>query len=159
LASLIDQPPPFLTKENPMTHNKILELLEDPASDDKEIDLAFFRFRTKADVQNIEVDYDGSLYCTDAKGEEVDVGGCFYVKDLIVTTSLDAIKAVQDEHLEGWYQSGFVYEDITECTLRKIPKGKKSEIDFFYSTAPTEPRARLHAVIQALAHMRGVTDE
>lgn len=127
-----------------MTHLKILELLEDPDSDNDEINEKFARYlgwSTK-----------GTLGKYDCWYPDINVDK-FYLSPPDYTTSLDAIKTVQPEGLGDFVllvvKNGDKFSG--EFTLM-VGVG---ELNMFKSPhVSTEERARLHAVIQGIAHMR-----
>jgi len=139
---------------------KILSMIEAVDPDDKEaldeIDLAVFRFITKSNATNFVVDYDGSLYWTDDDSFEVDVGGCFYLKDIQYTRSQDALKPIRPdgwEYMQTWHKpEGYSGKLVNRTTMVTIG-------EFGQDVCATEELAELHAIIQAIDYERTTTKE
>lgn len=142
-----------------MTHLKILELLEDPNSDNDALNTKFYAFLCG-------VDY----YCHDNSSEWGDEYGkpicaVLYTKPKCeqpngyarvphYTTSLDAIKAVHDEYLAGWD----MIIRTRGCSYWIGAEGR-GLMCYVGHGLPTEERARLHAVVRAIEYMRETGDE
>ena len=128
------------------THEKLLNLLEN-GGDDAEFNARFWCWLNGYHPDCDIVD-DGGYFISKLWEDELNRYSNIIPKYL---TSLDACKAVMDGYLEGW------------C-LEKLTENKKGWLCAFRKTdgllvnnlwLPTEQRARLHAMIQAIAHERG----
>ena len=148
-----------------MTHNKILEMLKDPESDDKEINARFGACINNIPWTRIGKEFDKAPWINDyfyhdklKSGTDPDKCDPFNIPYL---TCLTSIKAVQDEHLEGYL---FHMEEHCELeTLHKSCVGFEARLIHFIihpdkyfrsPILPIEERARMHAVVQALSYKR-----
>lgn len=134
-------------------HEVILKMIEDVSPDDSEtlrkIDILVLRYITGVDVHDYDIDYDDSIYATDADGNEVDLGKCWYYSQIDFTESRVALKDIRP----NWCFC------INGCELGyfcSMFTGKPEEYIRWKAGQyfPTEELAELHAIIQAIAYER-----
>ena len=112
----------------------ILKMLEDPASD------------------NTDIDY--LIWCFIEGTEPVSPPGDYGFIGEKYTTSLDAAMSIGAEELEGWYWYASHNVGIYSVVMHKgITKGKY-DVEFLGEVHSNMPRAICHARIQALEYVR-----
>ena len=142
---------------------KILKMLEDPESENKEINARIYAFLRLHDNFNVYIhEGGGSVTYRHNSWTEDNQSVLYHLFDMHnYTTSLDAAMSIGAEELEGWamtIESVLVTETVGDVDMpSKIMWDADIDKDgagFGMNAGLTAPRAICHARIQALEYLR-----